>query len=172
MEKKRLRCFRLYRNGDIDKNTPVILGIDEAGRGPVLGPMVYGGFYCANVPESNEILKKQIRVNDSKKIASNTRDEMLIKINSTKYKFGICANILTPEYISYQMLKRIKYNLNTISHDTAISIIQHVLSCGYKVEHVYIDTVGIPSAYEKILKTRFPQLNFTVRDCICINKSI
>ncbi|XP_667291.1 ribonuclease H1 large subunit [Cryptosporidium hominis TU502] len=37
----------------------VILGIDEAGRGPVLGPMVYA---CLFYPKENENLLKMISV--------------------------------------------------------------------------------------------------------------
>ncbi|KAL3128690.1 hypothetical protein CHM_4g2160 [Cryptosporidium hominis] len=39
----------------------VILGIDEAGRGPVLGPMVYA---CLFYPKENENLLKMISVDD------------------------------------------------------------------------------------------------------------
>lgn len=34
-----------------------IIGVDEAGRGPVLGPLVYGLFIC---PTSNESLLKDL----------------------------------------------------------------------------------------------------------------
>lgn len=41
---------------EILKQVPCILGIDEAGRGPVLGPLVYSIFICPL--EDEPILKK------------------------------------------------------------------------------------------------------------------
>ena len=46
------------------------------------------------------------------------------------------------------MFKRSKYNLNTISHDTAIGLINKALAAGVRVSEVYVDTVGIPEKYQ------------------------
>lgn len=46
------------------ENKEVILGIDEAGRGPVLGPMVYACFFY---PRENEDLLRSINVDGTLK---------------------------------------------------------------------------------------------------------
>jgi ribonuclease H2 subunit A len=44
---------------ELCKNVPCILGIDEAGRGPVLGPLVYSIFIC---PLEHQGLLKELGV--------------------------------------------------------------------------------------------------------------
>lgn len=51
----------------------LILGIDDAGRGPVLGPMILAGVLIKS--ENEEFLKKR-GVNDSKKLTDNKRFEL------------------------------------------------------------------------------------------------
>lgn len=57
-------------------------------------------------------------------------------------------------------------NLNTISHNSAIDIINHFLNKGLALKHAYIDTVGPPDSYreklERIFSSTAPDLKFTV----------
>ncbi|MHA1584963.1 MAG: ribonuclease HII, partial [Promethearchaeota archaeon] len=59
----------------------IIAGLDEAGRGPVIGPLVIG---CALIKEENLHLLDEIGVDDSKKLSPKKRSEMAGKIR------GIC----------------------------------------------------------------------------------
>lgn len=68
------------------------------------------------------------------------------------------------EVLSLSRNIRKKYNLNALSHDTAIELIQIVEAKGIKVAHVYIDTVGPPIKYKEKLSKIFPRINFTVTE--------
>lgn len=57
---------------------------------------------------------------------------------------------------------RSKYNLNELSHDTAIGLINKAIKEGVKVEKVFVDTVGPVDKYQAKLKGIFPSLKITV----------
>jgi ribonuclease H2 subunit A len=60
----------------------IVLGIDEAGRGPVLGPMVYA---CAYWDISNqEKISNHFKFDDSKKLTEKVREEIFEKMGRSK----------------------------------------------------------------------------------------
>jgi len=141
------------------KEEPCVLGVDEAGRGPVLGPMVYGICYC---PISKNTDLKELGVDDSKTLTEEQRENLLQKVLKNSDYLGWAVTVLAPRYISTSMYRRGKYNLNTMSHDTAIGLIQGALDRGVKVAEVYVDTVGPPEKYEAKLSQIFPSIKITV----------
>lgn len=70
-----------------DKNIKLIAGIDEAGRGPLAGPVVVAA--CI-MPENSKIE----RVNDSKKLSEKRREELfeIITNEAISYSVGIVEN--------------------------------------------------------------------------------
>lgn len=136
-----------------------ILGIDEAGRGPVLGPMVYGICYC---PLSCQEKLKEMKFADSKTLSEQQREELFASLDQAKDTFGWMLKIISPNVISNSMLSRCKYNLNAISHDAAISLVKHAIDDGVKVEEVYVDTVGDATKYQDKLSEQFPGVKITV----------
>jgi ribonuclease H2 subunit A len=137
----------------------VILGIDEAGRGPVLGPMVYG---CAYWAESDDDVVGMYGFDDSKVLQEEKRTELFEKIKSSG-KVGYVSISLSAEYISSCMLRRVPYSLNSISYDAAIDLVRSVLDKNVNVTKVFVDTVGDPTYYKSILDKAFSgQISFTV----------
>ena len=124
----------------------ICLGIDEAGRGPVIGPMVYACCYF-NYDLKDEI-KSYFKFNDSKKLTPEKREKMFEQIKQYPNIFQYDLINLSPQYISEKMLLRNKINLNKISHDSAISLINNALSKNVNLTHIYVDTVGQPDKYK------------------------
>ncbi|PQQ06219.1 ribonuclease H2 subunit A isoform X1 [Prunus yedoensis var. nudiflora] len=105
---------------------PCIMGIDEAGRGPVLGPMVYGCLYCAR---SYEKTLSSLNFADSKTLKEEKREELFENLKADE-SIGWAVDIIDPRELSAKMLKKNKINLNEISHDSAIGLITKVLNMG------------------------------------------
>jgi len=134
------------------------MGIDEAGRGPVLGAMVYGAAYCRIADK--EYLASQ-KYDDSKKLSEEKR-EALFKLIKSDVQLGWSVDILGPALLSAMMLRREKYNLNAISHDSAMGLIRAALDRGVNIQEVFVDTVGDANSYQESLSRRFPGIKFVV----------
>lgn len=89
------------------KNEPCIVGIDEAGRGPVLGPMTYG---LAYYPKSKEEVLAKMKFADSKALTEATRESLFESIQTKREGFehiGYLIKIISPNMISNSMLRRL-----------------------------------------------------------------
>jgi ribonuclease H2 subunit A len=53
------------------------------------------------------------------------------------------------------MLSEHKISLNVISENSAIALIQGFLNKGYNVKNVFVDTVGSPEVYQRLLENKF-----------------
>lgn len=147
---------------DIAEDGPaVMLGIDEAGRGPVLGSMTYGCAYW-RVEDDEEITK--LGYDDSKKLTAEARENMFEGIKKNSHRIGWIVVDIPATAISAMMMKQSPISLNQISHECAIAMVERVVRQGVNVQHVYVDTVGDPVHYERKLTNRFRnKIQFTVR---------
>ncbi|XP_059628449.1 ribonuclease H2 subunit A [Cornus florida] len=137
---------------------PCIMGIDEAGRGPVLGPMVYGCLYCAL---SYQKTLSTLQFADSKTLKEEKREELFenLKVDES---IGWAVDVIDPRELSAKMLNKNKINLNEISHNSAIGLVRKVLDMGVLLTEVYVDTVGDAEKYRIKLSERFPAVKFVV----------
>lgn len=136
------------------------IGIDEAGRGPVLGPLVYAIFAS---PDSLLPWLRENGANDSKLLTEELRERFFDLLLNSAPAFSWSAKALHPEYISNCMLLKAKYNLNELSYDTVFSIITSLLDSGIVIKEAFVDTLGKPEKYQARLTERFPGIKFTVR---------
>ncbi|XP_043475976.1 ribonuclease H2 subunit A [Leptopilina heterotoma] len=143
----------------ICKDEPCLLGVDEAGRGPVLGPMVYGVAYA---PLSKKQLLIDLGCADSKSLTEEKRDAIFDKICLKSEEMGWAVDAISPNYISNNMYRRTKTSLNEVSMCSAANLIKLAIQAGVNLAEVYVDTVGKPEKYQARLQQIFPDLKIVV----------
>lgn len=94
-----------------------LCGIDEAGRGPVIGPLVTAGVV---IDEDKEMEFKALGVKDSKLIPRAKREELFETIKSMVKRYEII--VLTPQDIDAALMDP-DTNLNWLEADTNAEII-------------------------------------------------
>ena len=139
----------------------IILGIDEAGRGPVMGPMVYACTYWKE--EYDKDIRKKFKFNDSKALRAEEREKMFENIKSHPNIIRYELIILPPDYISKEMLKREKVSLNQISQDSAKKLIKMAMDKKANIRKIFVDTVGPAESYEILLKKSLPDDTIQVK---------
>jgi len=161
-QENKLRTFTYHSQPELSSSEPVAIGVDEAGRGPVLGPMVYAVAYAplSYLPEL-----AQHGYNDSKVLVAEVRQKHFQDLiqSSKKDQIGWATTVMTALDIGEGMLRPdLPYNLNDQAHDTTIELIQRVLMSGVNVAELYVDTVGPPDKYQRKLAARFPSISKVV----------
>ncbi|KAI0402138.1 ribonuclease H2 subunit A [Xylaria palmicola] len=157
------------RASESDPSTgePCVLGVDEAGRGPVLGPMVYGVFYLP-AALSEPLLKTAHRFDDSKVLNPAVRSALMEALctpgTDLHAACGWAVSSLSARDIGANMMRPAgaMYNLNAQAMDATADLIRGVLARGVNVREIYVDTIGQPAAYQKRLERVFPTVKITV----------
>lgn len=106
----------------------LICGIDEAGRGPVIGPLVICG---AAIEEKDERKLRALKVRDSKLLMPAQREQMFDKIKKTVKVFKI--NTIPPQEIDAAVESKAT-NLNWLEADHTAEIINYL-----KPAKAYVD---------------------------------
>ncbi|KAJ7707683.1 ribonuclease H-like domain-containing protein [Mycena rosella] len=154
-----LRESYTYHSPTPTADGPYMLGVDEAGRGPVLGPLVYGVAYC---PIAYTDKLDDLGFADSKTLTAATRSTLLNTLGSDPDNMAWSVRVISPQAISSGMLRRPPTNLNIQSQDATVLLIQEVLKKGIELTEVYVDALGNTTTYQAYLSSRFPGINFTV----------
>ena len=120
----------------------IIAGIDEAGRGPLAGPVVAG---CVVLDRSKEILF----LNDSKKLSKKRREELYKEIKEKAFAYGIGIvsekvideiNILEATHIA---MKEAFENANSMYRDKFDKDINLLFVDALKIKNINVKQVSI-----------------------------
>ncbi len=119
-----------------------ILGVDEAGRGPVLGPLVMGAVLADDA--KLEVLR-EIGVKDSKALTRKARERIFERLAQS---FVSGYELVTPDDIN-----RPDSNLNRLEYDALCRLILK-----FRPDQLYVDAFANPARLVRDLVGTFPSL--------------
>ncbi|ADM11202.1 ribonuclease HII [Encephalitozoon intestinalis ATCC 50506] len=125
----------------------VVVGIDEAGRGPVIGYMVYGALISSRTTLENTGFR------DSKVLTSGQRHDFFKMIKERG--FGYVYHCTHPDYIT-EMMQVKSTSLNEISLISVLKILEEIKAKCKKVDTVYVDALGDCEKYKARLEEAYP----------------
>ncbi len=122
--------------------TSIIVGVDEAGRGPILGPLV-----MAALAIKEEDIKKLewLGVKDSKLLSPEVREELFDRIHEIVHDFRV--EVIEPDAIDLSLTEE-GTNLNWLEADTAARLVSEldpdiiVIDCPSPNIEAYLDYVS------------------------------
>ncbi len=139
-------------NIKLTHNVNLIAGIDEAGRGPLAGPVVAAAVIIDYHPEL-------IKVNDSKKLTKKNRDDLLVLIKKHAKSIGI--GVVSAEEIDL-------YNIKVASQ---MAMERAVINLTIKPELLLIDFEHINSNISQISITKGDMTSFSIACASIIAKT-
>lgn len=113
-----------YERALREKGISLIAGVDEVGRGPLVGPVVAA---CVILPEHFDLPG----LTDSKKLSEKKREALypLIKEQAISYGIGVIGPDVIDEVNIYEATK--------------LAMIEAIQNCKVKPEHVLIDAMKL-----------------------------
>jgi len=126
----------------------LVLGIDDAGRGPIIGPMILAGVLMTR---EQEVILRKLGVKDSKQVLHPLRIKLAkdIKENSVNYKVVKAFPDEIDKYVSTK-----KLNLNTLEAVKAAEII-NFLNDGKEKIKVILDCPSVNTKTWKLKLLEF-----------------
>lgn len=108
-----------------------IAGVDEAGRGPVMGPLVVAGIVI-DEPHSEALAEWGVR--DSKQLTPKQREKMDVKIR----QLALQVELLEISADTIDTQRRSKHNMNELETQWMVEILQRL-----RWDVAYIDAVDV-----------------------------
>jgi len=140
----------------------LILGIDDAGRGPVIGPMVLAG--CLIDDETEKKFKK-LGVKDSKQLTQKRREDLVGKIKESAETFEVA--LAYPDEIDGKNGDGV--NLNTLEAIKMAEVINKI-NKGFSKIKVIIDCPSVSiEKWKDFLKTKID--NLSNLEIVCEHKA-